>query len=153
MTNRLQHIALTTGHVEDIARDAVADADIAACAELLDGVLLGSLLPVAGRTDYLIDGSHYRDDLKVTLWYGTPLRRIPILTAGVARGPTPGVALWREMHRSAQVPLATDTTAPPPEPWLADRPEPGAARHPAAAAWTGDWLQCLGWTWMEYGRD
>lgn len=152
MTNPLQHVTLTTGHVVPLAREAVADRDIAACAELLDGVLLGAVLPIPAVKGYLVDGSHYRDDLKITLWFGPPSRRIPILTVGVARGPTSGLALWREMHRSARLPLATDPTLPPPEPWIADRPEPGALKHKDAASWTGDWLQCLGWTWMEYGR-
>ncbi len=153
MTNVLQHITLTTGQIAQLPRGAVADDDIAACAELLDGVLLGGVLPLPDVTGFLVDGSHYRDDLKVTLWAGTPLRRLPVLTIGVARGPTSGVALWREMHRSARVPLGTDATSPPPEPWVVDRPEPGAPRHPESAEWTERWLACVGWTWMEYGRS
>ncbi|WP_210281593.1 hypothetical protein [Pseudochelatococcus contaminans] len=149
----LQKISLATGEITVISRDTVSDKSIDICAELLDGVLLGSVLPVPGAGEYVIDGSHYRDDLKVTLWFGNTTRRMPILTAGVARGPTSGLALWREMHRSASTPLATQATLPPKEPWLANRPEPGLREHPESASWTGEWLHCLGWTWMEYGRD
>lgn len=152
MTESLQHIALTTGHLSPLTREAVAEADIAVCAELLDGVLLGGVLPVPDAPGYLIDGSHYRDDLKITLWFGQPARRVPVLTIGVARGPTSGVALWREMHRSARVPLATDATDVPQEPWIAERPEPDAPRHADAATWIPDWLRCVAWTWIEYGR-
>lgn len=153
MTRRFHHVALTTGQVTPLVRDKIADHDIAVCAELLDGVLLGALLPIPQGQAFLIDGSHYRDDLKVTLWSGLPLKRVPILTVGVARGPTSGVALWREMHRSAKVPLTTDPTLPPAEPWIADRPEPGAPRNAAPLPWLGNWVVCLGWTWLEYGRS
>lgn len=152
MTDPLQHIRLTTGEITRLACDTVSDEDIADCAELLDGILLGGVLPVPGADGYVISGSHYRDDLKVTFWMTRASRRIPVLTIGVARGPASGVALWREMHRSAKVPLATDTTSPPAEPWIADRPEPDAIRNPETASRLGDWLQRLGRTWMEYGR-
>lgn len=143
---------LTTGAVTQATREGVADDDIAAIAEMLDGVLLGSVLPVPGGEGYLASGSHHRDNLTVTLWHGSLSRRTPVLTTAVARGPGSALALWREMHRSAKVPLATDTGRPPAEPWVAERPEPGAIRSPDASSWVGDWSRRLGWAWMEYGR-
>lgn len=153
MTQNLRRITLTTGRVTQVARRDIRDDAIAAIAEMLDGVLLGGLLPAPGGSDgYLVDGSHHRDNLMVTLWRGSRAQRMPILTTAVARGPGPALTLWREMHRSAQVSLATDTGSPPPEPWIADRPEPGSLLLADTPAWIENWSRGLGWAWMEYGR-
>ncbi|MFD2250632.1 hypothetical protein FHS82_001617 [Pseudochelatococcus lubricantis] len=152
MTDYLHHVMLTTGDVTRMPRDGISDDDIGAIAEMLDGVLLGGVLPAPGAEEYLVNGSHHRDNLMVTLWRGPWPKRTAVLTTAVARGPGPALTLWREMHRSARVPLATDTGNPPPEPWIADRVEANAVAYAAEASRIGDWSRRLGWAWMDYGR-
>jgi hypothetical protein len=79
-----------------------------------------------------------------TVW----LNDAPVVTFGVAAHSRAGASLWRSLIETQTV-----TGKPldcPPEPWIAARLEPGAARASAdALAMIGDLERCVGWAFME----
>ncbi len=143
----LTHITMTTGHLTQVPRAALPDADIAAAAAALDSILTGGKPEIS--PGYYACGANSGRSLLVTV---VSQDGDPILTTGVALKSRPGARLWRDMHKSLTLELVTDPSRPPPPPWIADRLEAGAAAHFDALSWTGRFAACIGWAWMEYDR-
>lgn len=53
--------------------------------------------------------------------------------------------VWRSLHKSPSLDLATLPSRRPALPYIADRLEIGSLQHLDAMAWTGDFAMCFGW--------
>lgn len=148
----INHVTLNSGHMASQRREDVGEATIAALSDMLDGLLTGARLPVPGQPSYLLSATQTGHNLIVTLWRGPWERRQPILTTATALKSRSAPGLWRMLHETSSVPLATDPASPPSVPWTADRIELGALLDASPLAWTGDMARCLAWAWHSYRR-
>ena len=151
----IQYVTLSTGHARRTARSEVSDHVVAQMRPLLVRALAGEYAPLPGiARGYTMRGARYGRCCTVTLYApaseSARPRLVPMLTIGVAEHSRCGARLWRYLHETATglVPV-TSPDRTPPEPWVADRIEIGAALHVDAMHWTGDWSHCVAWTWLE----
>ena len=145
------HLTLQTGHTRKSERSEVWPETVELLRPVLERALGGERVPLPRFPGYSITATKHRRCLLVTLWgqAGETARPepVPILTVGVALHSRCGAYLWRTLHKDALTPLATAPEAVPPEPWVADRIELGAALHLPAMEWTGDFSRSVAWTW------
>ena len=134
-------------------RAGVSAGTVEKLSDTLDQILQGGYAPVPGCPGYIINGAQYGHDLIVTIWHGTGDEdRSPIMSCAVNLKSRSAPALWQEMINTATLPLACTIDDRPQARWVADRIENGAALHPDALVWTGDFSRCLAWTWHNYRR-
>lgn len=151
----LQHVTLNTGDIRRSPRSEVANDVVARLRPLVERALTGEHVAVPGEAGYTMTGVEQAHCCLVTLWAPSPMGGtagpdlIPVLTLGIAARSRCGAYLWRKMHERQDLTYATDPDRTPPEPWLAERLDVGAAHHADAMEWTGDFARCAAWTWLE----
>lgn len=147
---KINHITLTTGHINTSSRVDVADATLAALRPWLDMAQRQTAalpLPVEALAAYsaqvLVDG----DALVATIYASQQgdARRIkpaPLATIGVAQQAQP--KLWQMLTDLHGCRGAAEPTAP----WCAVALHPALMTDVAAARWLGDFERCLAWAWI-----
>lgn len=147
------HVTLQTGHTRKSPRSEVADEVVEMLRPLLERALRGERVPIPGQPGYTMTGGAQGRCCMVTV--SGQVRDtarpepVPVVSIGVAAHSRCGAYLWRLLHERADLRYATDPGRVPPEPWVADRIDVGAALLPEAMHWTGDLSRCLAWTWIE----
>jgi len=150
----LRHVTLTTGHVRDSYADEVSSEVMAGMRHLIQRICVGdtseavSLREYASVGAYSVAGRCSARCLVVTVYADGPPTEL-VCTIGVAAHSRCGATLWRNLHQWGQVPVRTDPTQCPPEPWVAAALDEAAASHPDAMAWLGDFERCLAWAWLS----
>lgn len=150
----IRHVTLTTGHVRDSLPDEVAPATIAAMRHLIERICAGavsepvSLREYADVGAYSVSGRCSGKCLVVSVYADGPPSDL-ICTIGVAAHSRCGASLWRNLHQWGRVPVRTDPTQCPPEPWVAAALDAGVAQHLGAMEWLGDMERCLAWAWVS----
>lgn len=140
----VHHVTLDTGHVRQSPRSEVSDDAVAMLQPLLERVLSGEHVPIAGLT---MNGTAEDGACIVTL----SQTGVPVVTIGIASHSRGGALLWPVLHQSS--PLAAPRTSPeqiPPEPWCATRLQPGVVLITLdELLMLGDIERCLAWAWID----
>ena len=99
---------------------------------------------------YSVSGKASGKCLTATVWADGP-PSVEIATIGVALHSRCGATLWRDLHRYASLPAATQAGRCPPEPWVAAAIDRGALAmgHLPAMEWMGDFERCLAWAFAR----
>ncbi|MFB5762294.1 hypothetical protein [Paenibacillus medicaginis] len=72
---------------------------------------------------------------------------IPILTTNCCQWDDG--TYWRILQNESWIPLATQSSEPPPTPYVADQLGFGFMQHEDATAWTEDFSRCFGWLVLD----
>ncbi len=160
----IRHLTLNTGHSRDSPREEVGEDIIDTCRDLIVGCLASHLyepIPAARDPDCVLVATREGRCLVATVSalfvadhgeLAGELRRIPLVTIGVAESARCGATLWRALHAGREPGLQTDRNHPPQAPWCAARLEPSISYQlfAGAAHWLGDFERCLAWAWIDY---
>lgn len=148
MNKFIRHITLTTGHARDSFPGEVSPEAIAACRQIIDQIIGGTISEPASipGTGCHITGRASSKCLLATVWYRGEQR--PLCTIAVAAHSRCGAKLWRDLHTWGETSVVTDPDRCPPEPWVAAALYSGIESHMEAAHWLGDFERCLAWAWL-----
>lgn len=142
MLDYINHITLNTGHIRKTYPDEV-DKKLYF---VLNRIFTDSFSPEGSP---LFNG-YYVKSVKSSYGILSTVfkNEIPIITIGITNS-DPLNFLWKELHKSAYMPLKTKIDKPVEQPYIADRLEVGAVEYLDAMEWTGDFSKCLGWIYLS----